>query len=86
MFILKYTLYIFGKDTPFIIRSLRITLHAAVCTYAVTNWSASSVGTGLDYIRLRTLSTTDYDARSVQYQIALTCLAIVFTLPTFPLC
>ena len=30
MFILKFVLYMFRKDTPFIIRSLRITVYAAV--------------------------------------------------------
>ena len=30
---LNFALYMFRTDTPFIIRSLRITVYAAVCTY-----------------------------------------------------
>ena len=33
VFILKFALYMFRTDTPFIIRSLCITVYAAVCTY-----------------------------------------------------
>jgi hypothetical protein len=33
VFILKFVLYVFRTDTPFIISSLRITVYAAVFTY-----------------------------------------------------
>ena len=33
VFILKFALYMLRTDTPFIIRSLRITVYAAACTY-----------------------------------------------------
>ena len=33
VFILKFVLYVFRMDTPFIVRGLRITVYAAVCTY-----------------------------------------------------
>ena len=33
VFILKFALYMFRKDTPFVISSLRITVYRAVCTY-----------------------------------------------------
>ena len=33
VFILKFALYMFRKDTPFIISSLHMTVYTAVCTY-----------------------------------------------------
>ena len=33
VFILRFVLYMFRKDTQFIIRSLRITVYAAACTH-----------------------------------------------------
>ena len=73
VFILKFALHMFRTDTPFIVSSLRITVHAAVCTYhADCDKLLGLVSSNSEIGKCDscwTLYANNYDARSVQYQI-----------------